>query len=485
MVVNLGETGLPVRTLDFPAVTVCNEKVADRWYFIEAALNVIDAKCKKDARPVVCDYLQKVFKIVWNRGAVDTLEQLFMTSGDLTASKELHDQLLQTLPIEKQQLLRQMELIAFHTDDAPVIIEEYSKVLGNSDNNYKALVDLIESSFSKIKDVSPVECYIYPRCWDSFKLFYRQILLTESPSHPIGPVGTFITHFAKSLGGSFRYDSDWLITKDILDTSEEAIFIHDFFKSIMIAMSNEAISLLDVPALATLSNPYVSPLDRETRWITQPVTEINSRNCRANDFSSYAGFWKAYADRGYVGQNECELGTENGCCNYWEISLASSLKAVMLIMKYSQLHGKTGDTYEEYSKDFVVDDLIMKSLGFTNDNASGTFSPDDYTNFRNMRKSLVTSCAFGSTDNLLDFQEKLTTGNPDPLPECKNFDPMLTNQGICYTFNAVSFRGMAKDNHYMNTFIDTYHPKESDEIEKVPGKCIQMFVVWERQLTVL
>ena len=33
---------------------------------------------------------------------------------------------------------------------------------------------------------------------------------------------------------------------------------------------------------------------REAKWIGQPVNEINSRNCKPNDFASYAGFWKAY-----------------------------------------------------------------------------------------------------------------------------------------------------------------------------------------------
>ena len=47
MVINLGETGLPVRNLDFPAVTVCNDQVSDRWYFIEAILNIIDINCRK------------------------------------------------------------------------------------------------------------------------------------------------------------------------------------------------------------------------------------------------------------------------------------------------------------------------------------------------------------------------------------------------------------------------------------------------------
>ena len=52
--------------------------------------------------------------------------------------------------------------------------------------------------------VSGVNCYNYPRCWSMFIKFYRQILLTESVNHPIGPLGTFVSHFASAMGGSFR-----------------------------------------------------------------------------------------------------------------------------------------------------------------------------------------------------------------------------------------------------------------------------------------
>ena len=143
-------------------------------------------------------------------------------------------------------------------------------------------------------------------------------------------------------------------------------------------------------------------------------------------------------------------------------------------MKYSQIHGKSNDAYSEYSKDFVLDDTIAKSLGFTDGLNSTMTGPDDYLKLRNIRNSMILSCAFGSTE-LVDLTDKMTTGNTDPLPDCKLFDPMLTNRGVCHTFNAVSFRGMAKDTHYMNTFIDTFHPKESDEVLKIPGMIFFMF----------
>ena len=203
--------------------------------------------------------MREVYKIVWNRGLFDALNQLFTVSEDLVPGKDLHDQLLQALPIEKQELVRQMELITFYTDDADQIISDYSQIIGTTSNDFKELERLIETSFSQIKDVSGIDCYNYPRCWTAFTRFYPQILLTESENHPIGPKGTFISHYASALKGSFQYDANWLITKDVLDTSDEAIFFQDFLKSIMIGMTNEGISLLDVPSIASISNPFVSP----------------------------------------------------------------------------------------------------------------------------------------------------------------------------------------------------------------------------------
>ena len=50
---------------------------------------------------MVCQHIKHVVKTVWNRGAIDTLEQLFAVSEDLVAGPELHSQLLQALTIGK------------------------------------------------------------------------------------------------------------------------------------------------------------------------------------------------------------------------------------------------------------------------------------------------------------------------------------------------------------------------------------------------
>ncbi len=60
---------------------------------------------------------------------------------------------LQALTIEKQQLLRQMELITFYTDDAEGIIQKYWTMLGEGDDNFKELENLVSNSFNGIKDV--------------------------------------------------------------------------------------------------------------------------------------------------------------------------------------------------------------------------------------------------------------------------------------------------------------------------------------------
>ena len=105
---------------------------------------------------MLCQHLKHVIKTVWNRGLVDPLEQLFAVSEDLIAGPELHDQLLQALTIEKQQLLRQMELVTFYTDDSETIVEKYWNILAdnNGQDSHNELEKLISDSFSGIKDVS-------------------------------------------------------------------------------------------------------------------------------------------------------------------------------------------------------------------------------------------------------------------------------------------------------------------------------------------
>ena len=124
-------------------------------------------------KPQTCDYLQRVYDIVWNVGAYDTLENLFMASEDLVAGKALYEELVQVLSIEKQELLRKMELVTFYTDNEQFVIDSYKKVLGKTGKDFENFQTLVDRSFSGISDSSDVDCYDYPSCWERFKTFYR------------------------------------------------------------------------------------------------------------------------------------------------------------------------------------------------------------------------------------------------------------------------------------------------------------------------
>ena len=291
--------------------------------------------------------------------------------------------------------------------------------------------------------------------------------MTESKSSPIGLKGSLITHFAHYLQGSFQYSADWLISQNNLDGNAEGPkFIHEYLKMLTAGMIGDSISLLDVPALMTKSPPFINVLERDENWNSQPATELISRGCDAELFRSYSGYWKSFQDASYTGQNECSLeDSNNTCCNYWEKSFGSNLQALMLVMKYSQLHSKTNDAIEESTKDFLTNHMVLENLGFEN---STTFSETESAKLKNIRNSLLVSCAYGATE-IESLDARMRTGDIERLPECQAFDPMPTNLGICQTFNAVSFKGMARDNHYMNTFSQVFHPKESDETVKISG----------------
>lgn len=103
---------------------------------------------------------------------------------------------------------------------------------------------------------------------DNQKSHFRQILLTESTNSPIGMKGSLITHFAHYLHGSFQYSADWLISQNNLDAnSAGAKFIHEYFKMLTAGMTGDSISLLDVPALMSKSQPFINVLEVCTQLI--------------------------------------------------------------------------------------------------------------------------------------------------------------------------------------------------------------------------
>ena len=234
--------------------------------------------------------------------------------------------------------------------------------------------------------------------------------------------GSLITHFAHYLHGSFQYSADWLISQNNLDAgSAGAQFIHEYLKMLTAGMTGDSISLLDVPALMSKSQPFINVLEvctqllfnyflnnfqslcnvllnfqRDENWNSQAATELISRDCDSELFRSYSGYWKAFQDATYTGQNECSLDdTNNTCCNYWEKSFGSNLQALMLIMKYSQLSSKANNAVDETTKDFLENNLVLENLGFTN---SSVYSKDESAKFRNIRNSVLVSCAYGSSE---------------------------------------------------------------------------------------
>ena len=141
-------------------------------------------------------------------------------------------------------------------------------------------------------------------------------------------------------------------------------------------------------------------------WNAQPVTELISRGCTPNQFLSYSGYWKSFQDAIYTGQNECSLeNSNNTCCDYWEKSFGKNLQALMLIMKYSQPHGKANDAVAETTKDFLTNGLVLENLGFSSINNESGYTVDESDKLRNIRNSLLVSCAYGSSGMYAQYCE--------------------------------------------------------------------------------
>ena len=123
-------------------------------------------------RPAVCSHLRDVFTTVWDVTLNEALKNLFENSDALSASKELHTQLLQALPPNKQQLLTMMELITFLGDanQLKTIMNDYQKVLGKEGVKVDQLKSKIHEAFGSISPVylKLLLIFIFNKPKDSF-----------------------------------------------------------------------------------------------------------------------------------------------------------------------------------------------------------------------------------------------------------------------------------------------------------------------------
>ena len=81
---------------------------------------------------------------------------------------------------------------------------------------------------------------------------------------------------------------------------------------------------------------------------------------------------------------------------------------------------------------------------------------------KNLIPSMLVACAFNE-EHLNNLEAVMSSGSNKVIPSCQSFEPMLTNRGICHTFNAVPFSEIGNLNdEYISTFQKVYYPASNE-----------------------
>ena len=128
------------------------------------------------------------------------------------------------------------------------------------------------------------------------------------------------------------------------------------------------------------------------------------------------------------------------CCHFWSSSLEHKLTPIMKVMRMASGRGQSHFNISDFLQPFLNNmDLVKYPL---NKNTSVSYYPVKQDEVRD-KMSYIPACIYAS--------KKSRIGE-----NCKLFEPVLTDLGICYSFNAQSSLKMLKNSSFTKAFHEAY-----------------------------
>ena len=154
--------------------------------------------------------------------------------------------------------------------------------------------------------------------------------------------------------------------------------------------------------------------------------------------------WKRFLhgdEHPYCKNNETE-GFRNNCCHMWTSILQHRLKPIMKVMRMASGRGQSHFNVTDLLGPFFENlDLVRFSF---NVNGSNSFYPEYPQNPEATDKtSFIPACKYSYDTQYFD-------------KKCKLFEPVVTDNGICYAFNAESVATMFKKSSFTDAFHEAY-----------------------------
>ena len=130
----------------------------------------------------------------------------------------------------------------------------------------------------------------------------------------------------------------------------------------------------------------------------------------------------------------------SNCCHYWSSSLDHNLTPLMKVMRMASGRGQSHLNISDFLQPFLNDMEVVKyPLKQNTSEHYYTYEQDEVRD----KMSYIPACIYAS--------KKSRIGQ-----NCKLFEPVLTDLGICYSFNAQSTLEVLKNSSFTKAFHEAY-----------------------------
>ena len=454
----------PVSTVNFPTVTVCQNKHGplDNWALVEKVVNFIKFECNYDNGLPNCTEardIRKKFMFV-----NEFIVQEFGAAIDATIE---NNEEIDYLSPETNGIANLIaNILAQNLTTKDNINRRLSEGLGSFGyylNFLKAHVNVYESEMTDTKDCFEERSDCYDDFVEGRKLAIKiQILYSKG----FLPLGTMLSSFAPLFLNSLKRKADWVTCQrkcSRLFKKEEIIF-HDFMANLSsyagIGDESARISLFNVPTI-------LGSLDWGELFGSNPRNSFYYDHCSHNESRCTTKSCPKIMEDHIFGKGEhpCSiLGKHNLCCNFWGRKLQGNLTKIMGLMKHTLHRGLSHERLEDIVELFVNQD----SMQLFNEVGKGHSRLEDlnYEDFGAAFDSfsMVPLCQYINGGFV-----KTKYGTKNELRDCKLLAPVPTNKGLCYAFNTLPIEDLINPSQFASSFRGAFRD-EIDQNRKVRGR---------------
>ena len=204
-------------------------------------------------------------------------------------------------------------------------------------------------------------------------------------------------------------------------------------------------SLLDLPA--SLSNVYSQDAaGKVPAHQAFPVSQCTYDTSHTSFFECADSEWADY----FRGEGSHPCDGNNKCCRFWTNLVNYKLGPIMKVMRMATGRGQSHFNFSEFLEPFNHLE-IFKNLDLKR-------KESQLDDFFIDKTSFIPICTFNDNSKETDHN-------------CSLFEPRVTNQGICYSFNADSPKETLQNSEFTKAFYDAYGTELHDKkIIKAKGK---------------